>query len=116
MKEERRIKETEKEEVINKLKGNADLLQKQIRKANGYYHKEKDTTKIKVYFPSNVFHEKNIKINGQLVKDENGNNKKEVISNREIQQNKIRALRDIEPILIKAKIGYMPYLEYENGF
>jgi len=109
MKEERRTKEIE---VINKLKTNADLLQKQIRKANGYYQIEKDTIKIKVYFPSNVFHEKNLKINGQLVKDKNGNNKKEVISNREIQQNKIRALRDIEPILIKAKIGYMPYLQY----
>ena len=110
MKEERKIKEIEKEEIISKLKIKAYLLQKQIRKLNGYGQKIKDNIAYKVYYPSNVVKIKSFRIGKQKEKTIL------TIYNREIQKDKVGQLREIEPILIKAKIGYMPYLEYENGF
>ena len=111
MKEERkRTEEKRNKEEINKLKANADLLQKQIRKTNGYYQITNNNVAYKVFYPSNAIKKMSYRIGKQKEKTEI------TLYNREIQKDKVRQLREIEPILIKEKIDYMPYLQYENGF
>lgn len=81
-------RENERKTELNKKLNSAFLLTKQIISLNGHYCKTQNRNNFKVYYPKNP----------------------------KAQKEKINELKQIEPILIKAQIGYIPFLAYPKGF
>ena len=98
--------EQSKGELFQKQKF-AFALQNRIRKLNGYYVKQRENIQFKIYTPKNT--------GGTLhfLKDGTTILRKPQIENpQKMQGIYTHYLREIEKDLIKAHIGYMPYLQH----
>ena len=101
------ISEEAQKESINQKKEFAFFLQTQIKKLNGHYLKSEKNMQFRIYTP------KNVSATIHFLDDESTKvNQPHEQYPQQKQKMYMGYLRPIEKDLIKANIGYMPYLQY----